>query len=59
MGNYSSCNSWCCYKKDGSSVLVSIGDDLNDPVVGISDLLVHLAVDQLQKQQLKLLKVKI
>lgn len=43
-------------KKDGSSVLVSIGDDLNDPVVGISDLLVHLAVDQLQKTAAKVIE---
>lgn len=36
-------------KKDGSSVLVNIGEDANDPVVGISDLLIHLSADQLQK----------
>lgn len=36
-------------KKDGSVVDVSIGDDPSDPIVGISDLLIHLAQEQLQK----------
>ena len=36
-------------KKDGSVVTVAIGDEPNDPVVGISDLLVHLSGNQLQK----------
>lgn len=36
-------------KKDGSKVEVNIGEEPTDPVVGISDLLVHLAADQLQK----------
>lgn len=37
-------------KKDGSIVNVNIGEDDNDPVVGISDLLVHLSADQLSKK---------
>lgn len=37
-------------KKDGSVVTVNIGEDENDPVVGISDLLVHLSADQLGKK---------
>lgn len=37
-------------RKDGSSVKVVIGEDANDPVVGISDLLVHLSADQMQKK---------
>lgn len=37
-------------KKDGSSVNVVIGEDENDPVIGISDLLVHLSADQMQKK---------
>lgn len=37
-------------KKDGTKVKVVIGEDENDPVVGISDLLVHLSADQLQKK---------
>ena len=36
-------------KKDGTSVEINIGEDLNDPVLGISDLLIHLAQDQMQK----------
>ena len=36
-------------KKDGSVVEVAIGDDPTDPVVGISDLLIHLSADQMQK----------
>ncbi|MFR1599394.1 MAG: aminopeptidase, partial [Coprobacillus cateniformis] len=37
-------------KKDGTVINLSIGEDDNDPVVGISDLLVHLAGDQMQKK---------
>lgn len=37
-------------KKDGSLVEVVIGEDDNDPVVGITDLLIHLSQDQLQKK---------
>ena len=44
------------YKKDGSMVEVHIGDDLNDPVVGISDLLIHLAGDQMQKTASKVIE---
>jgi len=36
-------------KKDGSIVDVAIGDDPSDPVVGISDLLIHLSADQMSK----------
>ncbi len=37
-------------KKDGTLVNVVIGEDENDPVVGISDLLIHLSADQMQKK---------
>ena len=37
------------YRKDGSVVTVTIGEDDNDPVLMISDLLIHLAGDQMQK----------
>lgn len=37
-------------KKDGTSVEVVIGEDPKDPVVGISDLLIHLSADQMQKK---------
>ncbi|WP_102400068.1 aminopeptidase [Haloimpatiens massiliensis] len=36
-------------KKDGSIVNMVIGEDENDPVVGISDLLIHLSADQMKK----------
>ena len=38
------------YKKDGTSFEVSIGEDENDPIVGITDLLIHLSADQLSKK---------
>lgn len=37
-------------KKDGTLVNVVIGEDENDPVIGISDLLVHLSAKQLAKK---------
>ena len=37
-------------KKDGTLVDFVIGEDENDPVVGISDLLIHLSADQMQKK---------
>ena len=43
-------------KKDGSVVEVNIGDNPKDPVVGISDLLIHLAADQLQKTGAKVIE---
>ena len=36
-------------KKDGSVVEVNIGEDPKDPVVGITDLLIHLSADQMAK----------
>jgi aspartyl aminopeptidase len=42
-------------KKDGTVVNVQIGDNDDDPVVGISDLLVHLAADQLQQTAAKVI----
>lgn len=36
-------------KKDGSVVRVVIGEEESDPVLGISDLLIHLAQNQLEK----------
>ena len=34
-------------KKDGSVVEVNIGEDEKDPIVGITDLLIHLSADQM------------
>ena len=37
------------YRKDGTVVTVTIGEDDSDPVLMVSDLLIHLAADQMQK----------
>ena len=37
-------------KKDGSVLELSIGEKSGDPVLGISDLLIHLSAEQLQKK---------
>ncbi len=37
-------------KKDGTLVSIVIGENDEDPVVGISDLLIHLAGDQMSKK---------
>ena len=37
-------------KKDGTVVEINIGEQASDPVVGVSDLLIHLAGDQLEKK---------
>ncbi len=34
-------------KKDGSTVEVNIGEDEKDPIVGITDLLIHLSAEQM------------
>ena len=38
-------------KKDGTSVRICIGEKEDDPVVGVSDLLIHLAQDQMGKKR--------
>lgn len=43
-------------KKDGTKINVVIGEDDCDPVVGVSDLLVHLSADQLQKTGAKVVE---
>ena len=43
-------------KKDGSTIEVSIGEEPNDPVLGIGDLLIHLSADQMQKTAAKLIE---
>ena len=43
-------------KKDGTSVEINIGEDEKDPVVGISDLLIHLSADQLTKPAAKVIE---
>ena len=36
-------------KKDGTVVDVNIGEDENDPIFGITDLLIHLSANQMRK----------
>ncbi len=36
-------------RKDGTTVTITIGEDENDPIFMISDLLIHLSSDQMQK----------
>jgi len=36
-------------KKDGSIIEINIGDNPDDPVVGVTDLLIHLSADQMSK----------
>ena len=42
--------------KDGTTVKVVIGEDMNDTVVGISDLLIHLASEQMDKKAAKVVE---
>ena len=37
------------YRKDGTVVTVTVGEDDSDPVLMVSDLLIHLSADQMQK----------
>ena len=43
-------------KKDGSVLEICIGEDPADPVVGITDLLPHLAADQMSKPAAKVIE---
>ena len=42
-------------RKDGSRVTVTIGEDDSDPVLMVSDLLIHLSADQMQKTAAKVI----
>ena len=44
------------YKKDGTCVDITIGEDPTDPVLGITDLLIHLSSDQMQKSASKVIE---
>lgn len=37
-------------KKDGTAINISVGEDPADPVVGVTDLLIHLAGKQMEKK---------
>ncbi|MBQ7919767.1 MAG: aminopeptidase [Lachnospiraceae bacterium] len=43
-------------KKDGTTVEVNIGENEDDPVFFISDLLIHLAAEQLEKKAAKVIE---
>ena len=43
-------------KKDGSSVELAVGEDEDDPVFFISDLLIHLASEQMEKKASKVIE---
>lgn len=43
-------------KKDGSTAEVVIGEDENDPVLCITDLLIHLSGEQLEKKAAKVIE---
>lgn len=43
-------------KKDGSVVTVNIGDKPGDPVFGVSDLLIHLSGEQMEKKAAKVIE---
>ncbi len=43
-------------KKDGQVINVNIGEEESDPVFGISDLLIHLASDQMDKKGAKVIE---
>lgn len=43
-------------QKDGTVVNVNIGDKPSDPVFGVSDLLIHLSADQLDKKGAKVIE---
>lgn len=43
-------------KKDGTTVTVNIGDKPKDPVFAVSDLLIHLAGEQMEKKAAKVIE---
>ncbi len=43
-------------KKDGTTIEVNIGEDEDDPVFFVSDLLIHLAGEQLEKKAAKVIE---
>ena len=42
--------------RDGSRVTVTVGEDETDPILYVSDLLIHLSADQLQKPAAKVIE---
>ena len=42
-------------KKDGTTVQINIGDKPGDPVLGVTDLLIHLSADHMEKKAAKVI----
>ncbi len=43
-------------KKDGTKINVVVGEEESDPVFGVSDLLIHLSADQMDKKASKVVE---
>ena len=43
-------------KKDGTVIDISVGEDKEDPVFGVTDLLIHLAGEQMEKKANKVIE---
>ena len=43
-------------KKDGTVITVNVGEDKNDPVFCVTDLLIHLAGEQMEKKAAKVIE---
>ncbi len=43
-------------KKDGTAIIVQLGEEADDPVFFISDLLIHLSAEQLEKKASKVIE---
>lgn len=56
MGYDSTCPSWGNCEKDGTTVEINIGENADDPVFFVSDLLIHLAQEQLEKKAAKVIE---
>lgn len=56
MGDVTFGITWCYCKKDGTVVKVNVGDKPGDPVFGVSDLLIHLSGEQLEKKAAKVIE---
>mgnify|MGYP000358659030 CR=1 FL=1 len=56
MGYCSTCYPCVVAKKDGTIVDINIGEDDNDPVFCVTDLLIHLAQEQNAKNAAKVIE---
>lgn len=58
VGDDPACHTWRCCQENGEKVVINIGEKEDDPVFFISDLLVHLAAEQLEKKASKVIEEK-